>query len=388
MLIACIECGHKVSDKAIACPNCGYPINVAPKKEAPLKTASTRVRRWRKLPNGYGTIRNLGGRRRKPYAVYPPTIEYTDEGLPVARKALGYFETYQQAFECLVAYNSKPCDTNTDDITFEELYKIYYAHKFENSKRQFSDSAKGVTQSAFKNLSALHKKRYRDIKTLDYQRIIDESPLKHASLELMSSLIKQMNRFAMQNDYTDKDYAQFVRINIPDDDEKGVPFSDDELKIMWGNKENPVIQTALILIYTGMRVSELKGASIDAYNGVIKGGVKTTAGKNRVIPIHTAIKPFVEVFNQDDYSAVNFRRDLKNALKQLGIDKSDKGTVRTPHDCRHTFSWLCDKYGVDSLSKHLIMGHSLNSADVEVTVYGHRTFEELKAEIDKIECVF
>ena len=26
-LIKCIECGHKISDKATACPNCGYPIS-------------------------------------------------------------------------------------------------------------------------------------------------------------------------------------------------------------------------------------------------------------------------------------------------------------------------------------------------------------------------
>ena len=26
-LITCPECGKEVSDKATACPNCGYPIN-------------------------------------------------------------------------------------------------------------------------------------------------------------------------------------------------------------------------------------------------------------------------------------------------------------------------------------------------------------------------
>jgi len=26
MLISCKECNHKVSDKAGACPNCGYPL--------------------------------------------------------------------------------------------------------------------------------------------------------------------------------------------------------------------------------------------------------------------------------------------------------------------------------------------------------------------------
>lgn len=26
MLISCKECNHKISDKAITCPNCGYPL--------------------------------------------------------------------------------------------------------------------------------------------------------------------------------------------------------------------------------------------------------------------------------------------------------------------------------------------------------------------------
>ena len=40
---------------------------------------------------------------------------------------------------------------------------------------------------------------------------------------------------------------------------------------------------------------------------------------------------------------------------------------------------------LEELSKHLLMGHSPGK-DVEKAVYGHRTFEELREEINKIEC--
>lgn len=40
-----------------------------------------------------------------------------------------------------------------------------------------------------------------------------------------------------------------------------------------------------------------------------------------------------------------FRTKFNDALSSIGI------TGHTPHDCRHTFSWLCDKYHVDSLAK-------------------------------------
>ena len=71
-------------------------------------------------------------------------------------------------------------------------------------------------------------------------------------------------------------------------------------------------------------------------------------------------------------------------LESMGLSRASTGEKRTPHDFRHTFSWLADKYGMDNLSKHLIMGHSLGT-DVESSVYGHRTIDELKAEIEKIQ---
>ena len=43
-----------------------------------------------------------------------------------------------------------------------------------------------------------------------------------------------------------------------------------------------------------------------------------------------------------------------------------------------------DKYKIDDLSKHLLMGHSLGN-DIEKSVYGHRTLEELRTEIEKIK---
>ena len=42
MLIKCKECELQVSDKAISCPHCGYPINIAAK--SPVKRTKKRMR--------------------------------------------------------------------------------------------------------------------------------------------------------------------------------------------------------------------------------------------------------------------------------------------------------------------------------------------------------
>ena len=59
-------------------------------------------------------------------------------------------------------------------------------------------------------------------------------------------------------------------------------------------------------------------------------------------------------------------------LEKLEISGSPK---HTPHDCRHTFSALCEKY-------------SVRENDITNAVYGHRTLEELRSEIEKIKVPF
>ena len=59
---------------------------------------------------------------------------------------------------------------------------------------------------------------------------------------------------------------------------------------------------------------------------------------------------------------------MYQVLAQLGIEK------HTPHDCRHTFSKLCEDSHVHSFS-----------TDVTNRVYGHRDLKDLKIEIEKID---
>ena len=171
-------------------------------------------------------------------------------------------------------------------------------------------------------------------------------------------------------DYVKKDSAKYLKINIPDDDEHGEPFTIKEIETLWKHTDDSVCISALSMIYSGFRVSALKTWEINMNDQTIFGGVKT--GK-RTVPIHPAILPFVK--KAKAYDSKTFRK----ALSAYGI------VDHTPHDCRHTFSWLCDKYKVDNISKHMLMGHALGK-DVEAKVYSHRTMDELRTEIQKICC--
>lgn len=396
MLIQCPECAHDVSEKAISCPNCGYPMKLQGGAEKPLCAENTKPRAQRrkkkhkKLPNGFGSIKFLGKNRRNPYAAYPPAEGYTLNGSPITVPAIGYFKDWYSAFDALQEYKHNPYDIRSEDLTFADVYGRYYKEKYENGKRKFSKQSENSTKAAFNNCSALHSRRFRDLRKADLQAVVDGCKLKHASLELIVGLYHGMYKYALENDFLDRDYSRFVTINIPDDDEKGVPFTQEELDILWGNKDMPGVDTILIMVYSGFRVSAYRDMEVNLEERYFRGGVKTKAGKNRIVPIHSAIYDMVKECSSGffDLPVSGYRKRIfAPVLEQLGISLTAGGAKHTPHDCRHTFSWLCDKYNVDDLSKHLLMGHSIGG-DIERSVYGHRTVEELREEIEKIRAQY
>lgn len=122
--------------------------------------------------------------------------------------------------------------------------------------------------------------------------------------------------------------------------------------------------------------------TVNLKEGYLQGGLKTAAGKDRIVPIHSGIRDLVEKRMKRDKtllksSANKFRKGMYAALDRLGIEK------HTPHDCRHTFNMLCDKYKVDERDKKLMLGHAFQ--DVTNKIYGHRSVEDLREEIEKIQ---
>lgn len=75
------------------------------------------------------------------------------------------------------------------------------------------------------------------------------------------------------------------------------PFTDDEVNTVWKYQNEPWVDSVLVFLYSGWRISELlsmKKSDVDLHAGTMKGGTKTKAGKDRVVPIHSKIRPLVE----------------------------------------------------------------------------------------------
>lgn len=340
-----------------------------------------------RLPNGYGSISYLGKGRRRPYAVYPCSNKRTEDGRTIRPQAIGYAETYNDAMELLVMYNRGLELPETRLVpkhgpTFAEVYERYYDDKF-NGAKQLSERSRAAVCTAYKNAAVLHDMEFASITYPELQAVLDNCPLKHASLELIKMLFKGMYKYAEKYELVEKDQSRHLEIRIPDDDEHGVPFTDDEIARLWHHKGDTTAQMLLVMIYSGFRLNAYKTLKTalepDWY---FQGGLKTKAGKNRIVPIHTAIRDIVAGLIADHNSILGSPMTMGTRMREY-LPKIGIVTDHTPHDCRHTFSYLCEKYDVPENDRKRLLGHAF--ADVTNSVYGHRTIEQLRESIEKIK---
>lgn len=87
-----------------------------------------------KLPNSYGSVYKLSGKRRNPWAARK-TVGWKQ--IPEKKKSypiyqfVGYYSTRAEALQALAAFNEDPYDLHLDTITFAEVYEkwseIHYA---------------------------------------------------------------------------------------------------------------------------------------------------------------------------------------------------------------------------------------------------------------------
>ncbi len=347
-----------------------------------------------KRANGTGSIVKLSGNRRKPYEVRVNT-RINEWGYPVYDR-IGYYDNRLDAEIALADYNKSPFDVNKREISFAEVYSMWFDWKYVKSTKEYSKSSIDCSKGAFKKCEILHNRKIKELRTGDMQQIIDNPDLSHAYIEHIVNLLHQVFKYALEYDIIEKDYSSFLKINKEEDDEPGVPFSKEDIIRLWKHVDTvPYCDTILILIYTGWRISEflgLKTSNIDMTEHTMKSGVKTAAGKNRIVPIHSGIQHLVDaLYSPDsDYFIVNpkncttklnspvYYKAFAAALKECGITEP-----HTPHDCRHTFTSLLDSAGANEVCIDRLVGHA--SKTLTKRTYTHKDIDELRNAIELIE---
>lgn len=367
-----------------------------------------------KLPNGYGSVHKLPGKRRKPWRVRISNgYEYDEANDRQVRKykILGYFETKTLALQALASYNENPYDLDVDGITFKECYEKWTEDYF----KKIAPSAVRTVVAAYQYCSSLYDMRMKDIRTYHLKGCMDEGYIivtvgkdkgkkRYASANTktrMKSMFNLLFDFAVEHEIAITNYARNFNLDDSiieekeDNKREKNPFTNKEIGLLWDNLDFGFVDMAIIQIYSGWRPQELavlKIKDIDLKNDTMFGGLKTKAGKNRIVPIHPLIKPLIEL-RMKDAERLNSEYLFNDEASQTGMNMTyDKYRGRfkkimtklkmehTPHECRHTFITIAKSNEMDEYILKLIVGHEID--DVTEKVYTHRTTEQLKSELN------
>lgn len=335
-------------------------------------------------PNGYGGVVKLSGKRRKPYCA-----RVTDgwEELPNGKKrqkykVIGYFKKQTEANDALSAYHN-PTEIKAEDLTFDMVYQQWKARKFKPGENI------NVYNAAYNVCGDIKDMKMSDIKYNHLQDIIDKSGKNEHTLRKVKTIFLQVYDYALKNDIINKDYSKFVKVPTSEPQIERIPFSEEEIQTLWDNLEKyPWLDTVLIQIYTGMRITELliiENKKVFLDKKYMIGGIKTEAGRDRDIPLHDRILPLVEKrFNAennflilDNGSALSYhayRRDHWNDLMRELFMK------HLPHDCRHTFKTRAKIFKLDDFWVNRIIGHKAKAAMDDI--YAHNDIEAMLKEVN------
>lgn len=410
MLTQCPECELPVSDKATACPHCGYPLKPSEKQKRPRKS-----NKRRRLPNGFGQISEIKNRNlRNPFRAMV-TVGKTPDGKPICKplKPESYFATYNDAYAALVEYNKNPYDLEPS-ITMQELYDKWLP-EYEKTVK----STKSAT-SAWAYCSGVYKMRVMDIRARHVKGCMEEGvavirgkeqPPTATMKNQIKSLFNMLLDYALEYELVDRNYSRTFNLTeetvkeIQSVKKEHIAFTDEEMDLLWANASSKQgVDILLIQCYSGWRPQELgllELKDVDLENWTFQGGMKTDAGENRVVPIHSRIQDLVlrkyqeaealgspYLLNWADPNNRN-RKNLKltyaryqKAFERIR-DELKLNPNHRPHDGRTHFVTMAKRYGVDEYAIKYMVGHKIS--DITEKVYTRREFAWLREEIEKIK---
>lgn len=361
-----------------------------------------------KLPNGFGNVSKLSGKRRNAWRARKTagwTIDPETQKSKQLYITIGYYPTRQLALQALSEYNTNPYDLDANKITFAEVYDKWAAKKFED----ISDSNINGYKASYKMCEAIYDMKFADIKLTHLQGVVDNSGKNHPALKKLKILFNQLFDYAVMHEVIPKDrhIVEYLDIGKGEQSTKHYRFTGAEIDTLWRWADrNEYVQVILMLIYSGVRPGELfntKSSCVDLdekYFTIEKG---KNVNATRKVPIHDRTLPFFEnwLSKGNEYLITNlsgkkFQFDTNHGayldsywtpiLKDIGILEytNAKGEIaeHLPDDTRHTFTTMWKEKKLDEAMRRKIQGHS--GKGIGEIVYTHFELERLKEELNML----
>lgn len=336
--------------------------------------------------NGYGSVYKLSGKRRRPY-VAVKTVSL--KGGIQKRVILGYYEESKEAKIALAEYNKNPYDLKGFKMTFYEVYE----KMMEQSNEKLSKLTFNSKKSLIKFFEPIYNIPIKNIKLIDLQQLFDTEKISaYGTLKLKKSVCIQVFDFALKRELVEKNYGKLIEINKKN--EKVIqrkPFTAEEIEKLWKFSGVQDVDMLLVMIYTGLRIGELVELRIKNINleeRYCVAGIKTEAGKDRIIPLNLKVMPIISkyisygktfLFQTSTNRKITYSNWRLLNFTPLMEKLQMKHTI---HDCRHTFATLLNNVNANETSIAKIIGHT----DFRTTekIYTHKDIEELKKAVDLI----
>lgn len=362
-----------------------------------------------RLPNGFGNVSKLSGKRRNPWRARKTVGWEIDEQTKKTKQkyvTVGYYPTRQQALQALTEYNINPYDLDAKKITFAEVYEKWAEKKFEN----ISSSNISGYKASYKLCEPLYNIKFADLKLTHLQSVMDNSGKNYPTKKKLKTLLSQMFDYAVMHEIIPKDrhIVEYVSVGDAVKSSKHYRFNNEEVGALWRwSESNEYVQVILMFIYSGVRPGELlntKCASVDLDAGFFN----VVQGKNenaiRKVPIHDRTLPFFRhwMSKGNEYLITNvnggrFQFGTNHSaytnvyftpiLKEIGIldytNEKGERAEHLPDDTRHTFTSMWKEAKLDEAMRRKIQGHS--GKGIGEMVYTHFELEVLKEELNKLQ---
>ena len=301
-------------------------------------------------------IQKVKGACKRPYVVY---------------SVVGYYATYDEAVDALQQIRQSP--------TLINVYEMWLP----SHAKSVSTNTLNNYGSAFAHLVSIHDVAMHDITYLQLQSIVDDMlncGLSYSSCKKVRTLISQLFGYAIINGWCTTNYAKFLNLGHNNPVRPHKPFTTQAINRLW-RLGSPLHDIPLILLYTGMRASELinlKARDINRKQRTIRITSAKTKSGIRTIPIHDRIWAIIER-RLDAVYVIQECRTYSSLSKEFDKAMKAINSKHTTHDCRHTFATRLDNEGANYNAKRLLLGHA--SGNVTDGVYTHKSLSQLRKAI-------
>lgn len=348
-----------------------------------------------KRENGSGSIvRRKLANGTKYVAFSPAKYEEIDGNMQIIRQRIGSYDKKSDARAALDIFLKHP--TSKYSYTLRQVYDEWKISAFADIQKQTKTN---YTTCWGKICDcpdpALPDKPIREITTGDIRKVLDfyAGTLSKSYITKLKAVFTQLFDYALENNIVDRNYASLVKLPKMEES-RARAFTDLEFSKLEKNWASvPGGDACYVLCYTGWRVSEfcdLTKFSYDPKEHTLRGGLKTEAGRDRIVPVHPKIQAIVESWyrssagplyprkNGKPHTKDSFMRTVwRPCMTALGLPDD-----LTPHSARHTCGTRLSAAGAPAEDIQRIMGH----ADYSVTAntYINQDIAALRASMERV----